>query len=554
MNPEQEIRLEKIFRDNQNKGIAIAITGCWGVGKTFAWNKFRNQYLLTKKYVYVSLFGLEYLGDLKTHIYSHIENNNSPIEIPRWLRGLPSILKETKISQFGISTSANIIDSLMFNQVKDAVICFDDFERMSKKLDIKDVMGLANQLKLERNCQVILILDESKTDEENKKKYAEYKEKLIDETIKITSVESLLRNKAKEAEIDDSLVDLMVKFADALGIHNFRFFQKVIKLYKQFRDQLPIEVADSTKEVILVRILQGYLIEDFSSKYEFNWSDITFVGFENDQGKWTETKKQTFKIFDEHMPFYFLNLDNWVLEFSAVFKQERDFDFQLINELIDENLTNENYESAKENINKLILQYKNYNLPSNFAKNLAYEIKKTIKFDALKNIKFYCSLLSEFDEQEEINQIDQLVKEHLKSEFHINRDRMLKRYYWHEDKEQKYRKFIKDLLDDPNSFQQQEFLKILKLYIQEGKTAYGSKQILSQMTKEHLEKFIRDEYPYTFKALSLKTICEKIIELYEYQQSQMVQQVKIWLKEIIEDIGKSKGYPQHYISYFTENL
>ncbi|MDR0091628.1 NTPase, partial [Acinetobacter baumannii] len=80
---------------------------------------------------------------------------------------------------------------LMFSQVKDAIICFDDFERMSNKLDIKDVMGLANYLKLEKNCQVILILDENKTASENKKNYAEYKEKLIDTTIPIDSVKSL---------------------------------------------------------------------------------------------------------------------------------------------------------------------------------------------------------------------------------------------------------------------------------------------------------------------------------------------------------------------------
>lgn len=118
MKPEQ--RLEQIFRENDNKGMAIAITGSWGVGKTFFWNEFKENYQLKKKYVYVSLFGLESLSDLKTHIYSHIENNSSAIEIPRWIRGLPSILKDTKISQFGISSSAKIFDSLMFNQVKDA--------------------------------------------------------------------------------------------------------------------------------------------------------------------------------------------------------------------------------------------------------------------------------------------------------------------------------------------------------------------------------------------------------------------------------------------------
>ena len=177
----QSERLKEIFIKNENKGIAIAITGSWGVGKTFFWNEFRESYKLTNKYVYVSLFGLESLSDLKTHIYSNIENNHSALDVPRWIRGLPSILKDTRISQFGISASAKVFDSLMFNQVKEAVICFDDFERMSNKLDIKDVMGLANQLKLEKNCQIILILDEDKAEGENKKKYAEYKEKLIDE-------------------------------------------------------------------------------------------------------------------------------------------------------------------------------------------------------------------------------------------------------------------------------------------------------------------------------------------------------------------------------------
>ena len=43
MNQDQEARLEKIFRDNHNRGIAIAIIGCWGIGKTFAWNKFIRE-------------------------------------------------------------------------------------------------------------------------------------------------------------------------------------------------------------------------------------------------------------------------------------------------------------------------------------------------------------------------------------------------------------------------------------------------------------------------------------------------------------------------------
>ena len=67
---------------------------------------------------------------------------------------ITSYFKDTRVSHFGLSTSTKIFDSLMFSQVKDAIICFDDFERMSNKLDIKDVMGLANYLKLEKTVRL----------------------------------------------------------------------------------------------------------------------------------------------------------------------------------------------------------------------------------------------------------------------------------------------------------------------------------------------------------------------------------------------------------------
>ncbi len=585
---EQEKRLEDIFRRNNNKGFAVAITGSWGVGKTFFWNNFINekakaeqdrQYLpfsirekyknlFNKKYSYVSLFGIENLADLRAAISMNMssnsfnENVDKNLEVPKPFKKLLSGLRDLKFnnSEYGISGSARLLESLLYKQVRDAIICFDDFERLSEKLNIQDVMGLANQLKLERKCQVILILDESKNDEENKKKYAEYKEKLIDETIKITSVEPLIRENSDG--IDEDLIGLMVKFADELEIHNFRFFQKVINLYREFRGKLPEEVAYSTKEIILVRILQGYLIEDYGHEFDIGWESFSnnrinsWFKEKYDQNSDTQEEGKKNKKLNKFAEIYpnFSQIDLWGIEFKKWFDQKSDFNPIVFEDLISSDLLNEDYDKSKEKINELILKYKKYNIDSSFTINLASEIKKIIKFDTLETIEFYCSLLLEFDEQDEINQIDQLVREHLQSEFQINRERMLKRYYWHEDKEQKYRTFIKDLLDDPNSFQQQEFSRILELYIYKGGTAYGSEKVLYHMTKKHLENFIKDEYPSAFKTLSLKTVCEKIIELYELKQSEMVQKVKLWLKEIIENIGKSKGYPQHYINYFTEKL
>ncbi|WP_168390769.1 P-loop NTPase fold protein [Acinetobacter indicus] len=411
MNSEE--RLRKIFIENENKGMAIAITGSWGVGKTFFWNEFRKNSPNKKKYVYVSLFGLESLSDLKTHIYSHIENNNSAIEIPRWIRGLPSILKETRISQFGISSSAKIFDSLMFNQVKDAIICFDDFERMSNKLDIKDVMGLANQLKLERNCQVILILDESKTEKENKRKYAEYKEKLIDEEIKITSVEPLLRENAKD--IDEPLIDLMVEFAEKLEIHNFRFFQKVIKLYGQFIEQLPNEVAYSTKKIILIRVLQGYFIEDFGKKYEFGWEDVKLV-FEDKQKDWPEIKQKTYESL-KLIAYDFVYADEWLIEFKRWFDQKGELNFSRIYELANSELISEKNNQIRDDLDNLMEEWCNFEVDNTFCMRLYKAASQIIGIENLENLAFYCKLLMEFGDKDLSEKLQNNINNWLSEEY-----------------------------------------------------------------------------------------------------------------------------------------
>lgn len=411
MNSEE--RLRKIFIENENKGMAIAITGSWGVGKTFFWNEFRKNSPNKKKYVYVSLFGLESLSDLKTHIYSHIENNNSAIEIPRWIRGLPSILKETRISQFGISSSAKIFDSLMFNQVKDAIICFDDFERMSNKLDIKDVMGLANQLKLERNCQVILILDESKTEKENKRKYAEYKEKLIDEEIKITSVEPLLRENAKD--IDGPLIDLMVEFAEKLEIHNFRFFQKVIKLYGQFIEQLPNEVAYSTKKIILIRVLQGYFIEDFGKKYEFGWEDVKLV-FEDKQKDWPEIKQKTYESL-KLIAYDFVYADEWLIEFKRWFDQKGELNFSRIYELANSELISEKNNQIRDDLDNLMEEWRNFEVDNTFCMRLYKAASQIIGIENLGNLAFYCKLLMKFGDKDLSEKLQNNINNWLSEEY-----------------------------------------------------------------------------------------------------------------------------------------
>lgn len=420
---EKEKRLKELLEQNfqnQKVGTAIAITGPWGVGKTFFWKRCIDGYNFKKKYVYVSLFGLESLSDLKTHIYSNIENNHSTLEIPRWIRGLPSILKETRVSQFGLSASTKIFDSLMFNQVKDAIICFDDFERMSNKLDIKDVMGLANYLKLEKNCQVILILDEDKAEGDNKKKYADYKEKLIDETIVINSVEPLIRKNAKD--IDEALVNLMIDFADKLDIHNFRFFQKVIKLYRDFRKSLPEVVADSTKEIILTRILQGFFIQDFGTASEVSWEDFRIV-IESKQTKWPDKKKQTYLKFDRLFSSYnyFLKQDDWCLEFRKWFEQKDDFSNENLIKLAQSELISDSNNKLRDKLSALFDERDNYQASDDFIERLYSTACQCIGLSSLLDLRYCISTLEGFEEYEKAKLLESKVISWIKEK--LSKDR-----------------------------------------------------------------------------------------------------------------------------------
>ncbi|MEJ7564598.1 KAP family P-loop domain protein [Acinetobacter baumannii] len=402
---DKEKRLKELLENNiknEKIGAVIAITGSWGIGKAFFWRNFLDKQLsdervykkdnvFNRKYAYVSLFGLESLSDLKTQIYSNIESYHSSIEIPKWIKSLPSIFKDTRITQLGINAPVKLIDSLMFAQVKDAIICFDDFERMSNKLDIKDVMGLANYLKLEKNCQIILILDEDKTEAENKNKYGDYKEKLVDETIILNSVEPLIRENTKG--IDEKLINLMIDFSEKLEIHNFRFFQKVIKLFRHFLTELTKDIAYSTKEIILIRILQGYLIQDFPN-FEYSWDDCKYVT-EKEREAWSPIKKKIYGKL-QNISYSFNREDEWLIEFKKWFEQRDVINFSELSKLANSELISEENQNVRNKIWRIFEKRHNLELNEKDLEYIASLEPKYLGIEGFRNSAFMYEILRKY--------------------------------------------------------------------------------------------------------------------------------------------------------------
>lgn len=426
-------RLKTIFENDTHciHGSVIAITGPWGVGKTFFWKNFiKNetlneakkiekfyyyaskldyQNIFQRKYAYVSLFGMESLSDIKSVIYEKLD---LILETDRNIFYKPSkiiltSIKEARINHSGFNISTKLLDTFLFSGVKNVIICFDDFERISDKVSIKDVMGLINFLKLERNCDVILILDEGRAANDSKNIYQEYKEKVIDAEVKINSVEPLIRNFSEG--MDELLINLMLNFANTLDIQNFRFFHKVIKLYNIFIKKLTNEIAYLTKKVILLRILQGYFIEDFGVISEYDW-DCNQYFSEIGQKNWSKVKQETYQNFGK-ISYDFHHSDMWAEQFRSWFLQAGDYDEEKISVLVHSDLISEENLLIKNNINQLMFDWRNIDIKPDFCENLYAYASKLIGSESLNNLDFYRYLLINFDRSDLSLKLRNTIKE-----------------------------------------------------------------------------------------------------------------------------------------------
>ncbi|AYO52915.1 KAP family P-loop domain protein [Acinetobacter wuhouensis] len=570
LNEKQE-RLKELLENNiknEKVGTAIAITGSWGIGKTYFWKAFLDSQLsderiykknnvFNRKYAYVSLFGIESLGDLKTEIYSNIENYHSTVEIPRWIKNLPSIFKDTKVSQFGVSAPAKIFDSLMFNQVKDAIICFDDFERMSNKLDIKDVMGLANQLKLEKNCQVILILDESKTEDKNKEKYAEYKEKLIDETIKITSVEPLIRENAKD--IDGKLVDLMVEFAEKLEIHNFRFFQKVIKLYKQFLEQLPEQVAYSTKEIILVRILQGYLIEDYGQSLNVGWNNFTTEKAMEilEQTNDDDLNKVTHNLFNKLNNIHYKftgSSDGWFIQFKNWFEQKDQSNRDILYSLANSELISEEVELLKEQRKKLWDQFWNNKIDIDFPKQLFDRTLLLIGVLEIENLDFTCTILNKLGALELANELSDKIYQWIDIELKEDQLSFIDNFAsWKRSKNNFY-EYIDKYQEEHLYEGLPSLLETVHQYTINNGWSPKHVRSLEIASKNDWKELLFEKIPNDerFQYVNSNLIASKMIK--QSMKPELNQHIKKMIIEIYEEKGLESEFYKNYMNYLITRL
>jgi hypothetical protein len=214
----------------------MCIKGKWGVGKTFSWQQFLRQAASSDSiglghYAYISLFGLNSLEALKNAILENsvpskkISNGPSLEEYKAFVKGNGVL---GLASFFGKKDIGELLTRAMFLSLKKRIVCIDDLERVGSALELRDVLGLASMLKEERECKVVLLLNDEQLTGENKADFNRLLEKVVDVSLVFDPTPQ------EAAEIAFSDGSTTSKFLRPkvlhLGITNIRIIKKIERL------------------------------------------------------------------------------------------------------------------------------------------------------------------------------------------------------------------------------------------------------------------------------------------------------------------------------------
>ncbi len=319
----------------------MVIKGKWGVGKTFSWknlllNAKKKNKIGLEKYSYVSLFGVNSLESFKFGIFENLidmenlpdetnygnrKGKNLGVNISQWKNSIGLV---TKLPVFKNYIPANL-ESLLFSTINSSIICIDDLERAGENIKIKEVLGLMTVLKEQKDCKVLLLLNDK---EEGLEDYYKYKEKVIDLELRfdLTPEESAniaFKNTAKEFKITRER-------AQELEIINIRalkkieyFVERVIPLLKEYEEEVTNHVIHS----LTLFTWCYYCSNDGAPSLEF----ITSLSYRNylGLGKDSEVddeKSEWMSILRSYKYTSFKSIDRVLAEFVQTgFINEEDF-------------------------------------------------------------------------------------------------------------------------------------------------------------------------------------------------------------------------------------
>ena len=246
------------LKSDISKGKVIMLSGKWGSGKTFFWqNKIQTGLNDENKKIpnhYISLYGKTSIQEIKNEMflkifesvdsYEVIEKSKNfaknTVNLASSFFGAISILGVnldiSKISDKSFENLEKILDDKKLKKTEEylnsgAIICFDDFERKSKDIDLNDLFGFITQLTLNFNCKVVIILNDDVFEGEEKKIFSNVKEKSVSKFLKYEpKIKELFETifSDNRYRILDDYKDIILKTIEEIQELNARIYIQVL--------------------------------------------------------------------------------------------------------------------------------------------------------------------------------------------------------------------------------------------------------------------------------------------------------------------------------------
>ncbi|GAA0863777.1 hypothetical protein GCM10009115_15600 [Sphingopyxis soli] len=257
------------------KAEVLCIKGRWGVGKTYAWLQILGETqtggkLHAKKYSYVSLFGLNSLDEVRHAIFEGRVSPDKAISGPdsESLADLfeagKSLVRKSRgwlgaaLGPVGFGEIGNMLARSAFFLVRDQLICIDDLERAGAGLSPRDLLGLISFLKEQRNCQIVLLLNDGAMGDLDLDQFQRLLEKVVDTAVIFAP------SPAEAAAIaipgDGAISDELRRGVITLGITNIRVIKKIERIALQLVDLLPGAPERIISQGIVACLLGGWSV------------------------------------------------------------------------------------------------------------------------------------------------------------------------------------------------------------------------------------------------------------------------------------------------------
>lgn len=333
---ELESRLDNEFSDIYK---CVLIKGEWGIGKTYF---LRKKYLCDKKHIYISLFGLDSIEEIKIEIYSKLNKVLNFIKngINR-IKGSSINLPFTSIS---IPYLENDIENAIEKKCKKEkfIIVIDDLERKSSNIKMEAILGIIESISNIKNSLIIVVANENKINEKEKSIYLNFSEKVIQKIYNVdrysyTAIDKILKNSIDTIDIDKKLKKIIssatLEIFNSNYVNNLRTLEKGLNFVKLLIKHINfLELGLTNKQIFqLIIISLAIVIEDIKKKYsnsELSRNIIKNYLKENEliSYKYTLIEFIINIYYDLDLNESFQKINNWYKDLHLIRTKKEDID------------------------------------------------------------------------------------------------------------------------------------------------------------------------------------------------------------------------------------